>query len=231
MKSSAEILGEVSKTFTTKWEVREGKVVPDYTSVKLGNEGVKLDATVLYADMKDSTELVDEYKDWFAAEIYKSYLLSACHVIRNNHGEITSFDGDRVMAVFIGANKNSAAAKAALQICHIVKEINTQLSVSYPSSTYRLRQAIGIDTSSVMAARTGIRNANDLVWVGPAANHAAKICAEADELYPVVITEGVYKKLNDSSKFGGNPQQDMWEKHYRAGDRSPLFRSSWFWKF
>jgi class 3 adenylate cyclase len=47
------------------------------------------------------------FKDWFAAEIYKSYLISACRIIRDNGGEITAFDGDRVMAVFIGNMKNT----------------------------------------------------------------------------------------------------------------------------
>lgn len=231
MKSSTEILSEVSKTFSNKWETRDGRVVPVQTDVQLGNDGVKLDATVLYADMTDSTDLVDNYKDWFAAEIYKSYLLSACHVIRNNQGEITAFDGDRVMAIFIGTSKNSAAAKAALQIRYIVGEINTKLRGAYPSTSYKLRQAIGIDCSSLLVARTGIRNSNDLVWVGPAANHAAKICTEADETFPIVITEAVYKKLNDASKYGGEPRSDMWQRHYSEARTSPLYRSSWQWKF
>jgi class 3 adenylate cyclase len=113
VKSSTEILNEVSKTFATKWATRDGRVVPEQEDIQLGNDGVILDATVLYADMTDSTELVDNYKDWFAAEMYKSYLLAACHVIRNNKGTITSFDGDRVMAVFIGNTKYSVSAKAA----------------------------------------------------------------------------------------------------------------------
>jgi class 3 adenylate cyclase len=231
MKSSSEILADVAKTFATKWETRDGQVVPDPSAIKLGNDAVKLDGTVLYADMKDSTDLVDNYKDWFAAEIYKSYLLSACHVIRNNHGEITSFDGDRVMAVFIGASKNSIAVKAALQICYIVQEINNKLKSAYPSTSYSLHQSIGIDSSPIFAARTGIRNANDLVWVGPAANHAAKFCAEANETFPVVISEGVYKKLNDESKFGGSPSRDMWERHSQQTTGLTLYRSSWHWKF
>lgn len=231
MKSSTEILGEVTKTFAAKWVTREGKVVPGQDAIKLGNDGVKLDATVLYADMADSTALVDSFHDWFAAEIYKSYLLAACHVIRNNQGEITAFDGDRVMAVFIGQTKNTAAAKAALQIRYVVQEINIRLKQSYPSSTYQLAQTIGIDTSSILVARTGIRNANDLVWVGPAANHAAKLCAEGNETFPIAISEAVYKKLSDQSKLGGDPPRNMWSKHYRSDTSALVYRSSWHWKF
>lgn len=231
MKSSIEIMKEVEDTFSAKWSTRAGRVVPDQDDLQLGNDGVKLDASVLYADMSDSTGLVDGYKDWFAAEIYKSYLLAACHVIRNNNGSITAFDGDRVMAVFIGDMKSSMAAKTALQICYIVKEMNLKLKNAYPNSSYRLQQAIGIDVSSILVARTGIRNSNDLVWVGPAANHAAKLCADADDVFRIVISERVYKVLGDSSKFGGSPKQNMWVKHIRGTGDLDVYRSNWYWKF
>src|SRR5436305_868835 len=83
-------------------------------------EAVELDATVLYADLADSTGLVQGYKDWFAAEVYKTYLMAASELIKNNDGTITAFDGDRVMGVFIGGSKNSSAARCALQINHFV---------------------------------------------------------------------------------------------------------------
>lgn len=231
MKSAQDILAEVTSTFASRWEIRDGKVVPNQDSIGLGNKGVTLEATILYADMANSTGLVDGYKDWFAAEIYKSYLLAACHVIRNNEGEVTSFDGDRVMAVFIGKLKNSLAAKTAMQISFIVREINKKLENEYPRTTYRLQHKIGIDTSQVLAVRSGIRNANDLVWVGSAANHAAKLCDECNSVFPIVISESVYRALAGSSKFGGNPRQDMWAKHYRLDDKSVVYRSSWFWNF
>jgi len=125
MKSSKEILREVREVFAAQWDKRDGRKVPEPEDLQLGNDAVSLDGTVLYADMKDSTALVDGYRSPFAAEIYKTYLVAACHIIRNNAGEITAFDGDRVMAVFIGNYKNSHAAKAALQISYIVREINS----------------------------------------------------------------------------------------------------------
>ena len=173
-----------------------------------------LDATILYADMHDSTGLVDGYKDWFAAEIYKSYLFAACHVLRNNREEITSFDGDWVMAVFIGKTNNSDAVKVALQINSVVIKINEYLKANYKSSSFMLRQAVGIDTSKVLAARTGIRSNNDLVWVGHAANHAAKLCECATESIPTVICQKVFKLLTESSKLGGNPKKNMWEQGF-----------------
>lgn len=231
MKTSNEILKEVRSILRTTWERRTGRKVPEAEDIKLGNDAVTLDGTVLYADMTDSTGLVKGFKDWFAADIYKSYLLATCHIIRNLSGVITAFDGDRVMAVFIGETKNTSAAKAALQISWITRQINAEIKAAYPSSSYQLEHAIGIDTSPLFVAKTGIRNNNDLVWVGRAANYAAKLCSLSDSTYSIYITDDVHKMLHESAKYGGSPQRSMWEKTMWQDMGIVIHRSSWWWQF
>jgi class 3 adenylate cyclase len=231
MKTSQEILSDVRNILATKWQTRDGQKVPETEDVKLGNDAVKIKGTVLYADLTDSTGLVNSCKDWFAAEIYKSYLVSACHIIRNNTGTITAFDGDRVMGVYIGDYKNSWAAKTALQIAFIVKEINAAVKKEYPNTAYQLRQAIGIDSTDLFVARTGIRNSNDLVWVGRSANYAAKLCGLVDSSYTTFITEAVFDVLSDETKYGGNPRRVMWEKSYWQEHSIIIYKSFWSWRF
>jgi class 3 adenylate cyclase len=230
MKPS-DILDEIRTIFKEKWETRDGQKVPDTTDIGLGNVAVKLEGTIVYADMADSTELVNKYMDWFAAEIYKVYLIGACRIIRDRGGEITAFDGDRVMAVFIGDRKNTSAVRAALNINYLVSEINKLLRESYPDTDYKLKQSVGIDTSQLFVARTGIRNANDLVWVGRAANYAAKLCTLGNEEFPTYITEDVYSKLAAEAKFGGTPRQNMWEKRIWTAKGLSVYRSNWWWTF
>lgn len=73
MSLSDALKEEVLQIFEDKWETRDGTVVPETDDIKLGNEAVKLQATVLYADLVESTKLVDEKKHHFAAEIYKAF--------------------------------------------------------------------------------------------------------------------------------------------------------------
>src|SRR5687767_15171278 len=87
--------------FSSRWEKRSGNVIPGDNSIGLGNDGIEMDGTVLYADLSSSTQLVDTYTPDFAAEIYKTYLFSAARIIRAEGGEVTAYDGDRVMGVFI----------------------------------------------------------------------------------------------------------------------------------
>jgi class 3 adenylate cyclase len=229
MKTAKEILAEIKEVLATKWETRKGTKVPEPEDVTLGNEAVLLDGTVLYADMADSTALVNGHKDWFAAEVYKCYLVGACHIIRNNSGVITAFDGDRVMAVYIGDYKNSPAAKTALQLNWLVIEINKALKTAYPNSTFELRHSVGIDTSSLFVAKTGIRKSNDLVWVGRAANYAAKLSGLSDGVYSLFITEPVFSVLSDETKNGGNPSRSMWERSHWQERNITIYRSNWSW--
>lgn len=229
--ASKETMDKVREIFKTVWKVRDGYKVPDSDNVSLGNDAVSIEGTVLYADMQDSTGLVNGYKAEFAAEIYKSYLVAACDVIRANGGEITAFDGDRVMAVYKNETQNTSAAKSALQINWIVGEINKQLKVSYPNSSYMLRHAIGIDVSKLLVAKTGVRNYNDLVWIGRAANYAAKLCALCTSEHPIYITEDVHSKLHVSASKGGTPPQPMWEKRVWTDKGINVYRTHWWWSF
>lgn len=211
------------------WTRRAGQVVPDTDSLTLKNEAVTFDsATVLYADLADSTGLVKGYKDWFAAEVYKNYLYCAARIIRSRGGEITAYDGDRVMAVFIEGNKNSEAAKCALQIDWAVRNIiRPAIKAKYPDNTFTVEHKVGIDTSPIFAAKTGIRGSNDLVWVGNAANNAAKMAA-LSRGYQTYISSTVYGVLLEWAKLGGDPKRDMWTD-LGTGDLGYKVYGSNFW--
>lgn len=158
-----DLHSEVTKIFRERWTKRAGRTVPESDDLKLGDDAVTLEGTVLYADMDDSTKLVDTQNPSFAAEIYKAYLVCAARIIQAEGGAITAYDGDRIMAVFIGDSKNSDAARTALKINFAVQRIiNPAIKTRYPNSHYSVRQVVGIDTSKLFVARTGIRGANDL---------------------------------------------------------------------
>ena len=222
---------EVAAVFATKWKSRKGQVVPDAADVRLGNDAIKLDGTVLYADLVESTALVSGYKDFFAAEVYKAYLLTACRIIRSEGGEVTAFDGDRVMAVYVGDRKNSSAARSALKLNWAVKNVvNPAIKKQYPNTSYELSQVVGIDTGPLFVARTGIRGSNDLVWVGRAANHSAKLCDIRDAGFSSFLTEPVHGRLVDGAKFGGDPRRSMWEKVTWRSTGLTIYRSNWWWE-
>jgi class 3 adenylate cyclase len=230
MITSEEIIKEVNNIFSSKWETREGRIVPEPEDLKLINDAVLLNGVVLYADLRASTEMVNKYENWFSAEIYKSYLVSVCKIIQDNEGKITAFDGDRVMAVYIGTSKNSSAAKTALKVNYVISKINEVINEKYPQKAYNIKQAVGIDNSALFVARTGIRKYNDLIWVGRAANYAAKLCSIKNTEYKTYITESVFNALSNETKNGGDPERCMWNKIYWEERDIYIYGSSWWWK-
>jgi len=225
-----EVEARVREILREQWSRRDGRVVPQAEDLTLGNDGVDLDATVLYADLADSTMLVDNYSAIFAAAVYRCFLDASARVIRAESGEITAYDGDRIMAVFVGDSKNTSAVRTALKINYVAREIiRPAIKQQYPNVTYVLNHVVGIDTSKLLVARTGVRGANDLVWVGCAANHAAKMAALPHE-FPSYITAEVFNNMNDEAKYGGSDKRLMWEQRNWTAMNRTVYASTWHWK-
>ena len=97
--------------------------------------------------------------------------------------------------------------RAALRINGAVWDIiKPALKAQYPTNEYNLKHVIGVDTSKLFVSRIGVRKDNDLVWVGRAANYAAKLSSLND--YAVYITDSVHDVLHDSVKHFNS--QDFW---------------------
>jgi class 3 adenylate cyclase len=132
------------------------------------------------------------------------------------------------MAVYIGDAPNTSAARSALKInyCRLYI-IAPLLQKQYPSNTYELKHVVGIDRSPLRAARTGARGANDLVWVGRAANYAAKLTTLPDS-HPTWITADVYGRLIDDLKESQGRQ--IWEQMtWNSMNNMTIYRSNWYW--
>jgi len=208
------LAAEVKSSLDSLWDVEVAQQVPTPEDLRLNaNHAKNLEvATVLYADIDGSTNMVDARHWWFSAEVYKAYLRCASALIRSEGGSITAYDGDRVMAVFTGDTKNTSAVRCALKIHWAVQAIIQPAIEAYRfkgAEGFVLKHKIGVDTSQLHAARIGIRGDNDLVWIGRAANHAAKLTAIPVEP-SIWITKDVYDTMNSAVKF--HQDGDVWVK-------------------
>ena len=69
MSLGDDLRSTVKNIFQEQWSRRTGRVVPTAETVQLGNEGVVVDGVVLYADMSESTQLVDKKTDEFSITV------------------------------------------------------------------------------------------------------------------------------------------------------------------
>lgn len=234
MALSDDLMNDVSSILSNNWNIRDGQVVPFSDQVTLAGGAVRLEATMLYADLADSTDLAMKFDRRVAAKVFKSFLTCSSRIIRARGGEIRSFDGDRVMGIFVGPLKNTSAAKCALNINYAFAEIiKPRLEAKYSQfrTDYELAHCVGVDTSEVLVVRGGVVNHNDLAWVGRAPNVAAKLSALREHPYHSFITAAVYNKLQDNIKVSPDGSY-MWEQRtWNAVDGvNRVYRSSWWWK-
>lgn len=226
-----ELYLKVSEYAEANWaEIPKGRVIPEPESSSLthGNTGVHLDVTVLYADIDGSTSMVDMLPDTRAAEYYKAYLECAAKILKSNDGVITAYDGDRVMAIFIGDLQVESAVRSALQINWAVQKIiNPIFSEQYSQGHLYLNHTIGIDKSTILAAKVGVRVDNDVVWVGPAANYAAKLNSfdGLDSRYPIRMTEQAMISISLTTFFRVANGLSIWEGPYTNLKRGRHYRT------
>lgn len=184
---------------------------------------------MLYADLVASTALVDSRIKPFAAEIYKAFLYCSARIIHAEGGQVTAYDGDRVMAVFIGSTPCTDAVRASLKMHWAVDNIiQARMKAFYSSETYVVKHVCGVDYSPMMVAKTGVRGANDLVWVGRAANHAAKLTEVKGRT--TWITDAVYDRMLEPARMGGDPKRNMWSPYtWTEFNNGRIYGSDWHW--
>lgn len=225
---------DISTIFNATWNTRNGTVVPTTTDVALSNGAVKLDATILYADLRHSTELQRRFPNSMVAKIVRAYLSSMSKLVKHNDGAIRSFDGDRVMGVFVGGSKNTSAVKCALQMKYCVDNIlKPKAEAKFPSlkeKGFVIGHCAGVATSEVLVVRGGVRGDNDLVFVGQAPNFAAKLSEIRTAPYVSWIMSSVYNTMHDKVKFTDGRAMWVAERRTLARESWSCYKSSWHWQ-
>ena len=220
------LIADCATVLANAWDEVDSRVVPVPADVTLGNTAKKLSqAVVLYADLDGSTAMVDNKYWWFSAEVYKTFLSAVAKIVKKEGGAITAYDGDRLMAIFFGAGSCDAAVRAGLRITWAVRYIiNPAIKARY-NTDFVVRHTVGIDISDLRAVRTGVRGDNDLVWVGRAANYAAKLTTLSSEK-PTWITKAVHDQLSVGLRV--NNSVPIWETWtWTAMKQHPIRSSTW----
>lgn len=225
----------VGEIISTPWNITNGIKVPETEDVVLKNGGKLVDATYLYADLAGSSKLAQSLTKEATAKIIKVYINTASRILKNYGGEIRSFDGDRVMAIFMGSSKNWNAVRAALGIqWAVMKVIRPAIESGWSDGANfcDIDHAVGIDTGEALIVRGGVRDNNDLVSVGGAPNVAAKL-SDLRNLNSVFISDRVHDTLSDDLLTYDDGRRKIWSRMPSSvqigGSHTTVYGSSVHW--
>ena len=103
--------------------MQRSRGAPRPEDLGLDSHGKTIDAAVMYADLDESTRMADTQGPEFAGRMYKTYPVCAARVARSEQGNITAYDGDRVMAVYTGRRMVERAVRSAFKFNYVVQEL------------------------------------------------------------------------------------------------------------
>ena len=99
---------------------------------------------------------------------------------------------------------------------------------TYANNSIQVNHSVGIDTSEIHVARIGVRGEgdNDLVWVGRAANRAAKLTALGTPEYPIWVSQQVYLKMNPPLRNYVNGNSAWEARTWKTMNDSIVYRTN-----
>ena len=139
-------------------------------------DGELKQATLLFADLREFTEMVERQEPQTVVRILNLYFKEMTKAIRNHGGLVLQFVGDEIEAVFgapISTQKHAQmAVNAALEMNFRLAKINAHLK---SEGLALLRHGIGIHSGSVLAGNIGSPDRLSYAMVGSTVNLASRI--------------------------------------------------------
>lgn len=182
-----------------KLTVREARTIPNTADDLSYSEVVKMNLTMVFADIRGYTKRIDGSDSKVAARTMTLYVTEMAAAIRHHGGTIVSIEGDGI----IGAFADSSSENAQTIAVRCVITMNTLLDYVVNKKLKSFKQepltcGYGVDSSQLYITRAGIRGKgkNELVFIGSAMTRVAKYQSKAQS-NKMVISSRVYNALED----------------------------------
>ena len=179
-------------------------VAPEIRDKILGGnipvDGEKIEATLLFSDLRDFTKYVDENDPEDIIRSLRSYFTAMQDAIRKHQGLVLQYVGDEIQVVFgvplpyAGHADNAIAA--AIEMRKNLESLNTE---RLKMGKVPFRHGIGIHTGEVLAGNTGSTDRLSYALIGSAVNLASRIEQLTKTIRTdILISEQTVKRLTSS---------------------------------
>jgi adenylate cyclase len=170
--------------------------------------------TVLYVDMRRSTQLSLQHRKPVVARLYSAFVRAMTRSARYFGGQVRGIIGDRVMVLF----NESGCFTSAVDTAFLMNSVGKFVINKYFTHN-EVSLGIGLDHGTILATKTGLRskgqdqhNYRSLVWLGRPANIASKLTDAANkpaETNVLTIMKVLYRTAN-----GGLVSRNEWPHEF-----------------
>lgn len=212
----------------------EEQILPQIEELTYSNKSYKVKCSILFIDIRESTQLSENLTDKSMLKIYKSFIRMATQCVRYSGGYTRQFLGDRIMGIFLDDvdKEGNIIKKSSNKAVNSAREMNTYIDyvlnnlISKNINEKYIKCGIGICTGKVLLAQVGMKGAEQDeskqnekgdVWVGYITNQASKF-ADLTMSREIFIDENTFKELSDENSK--NNDKYLWNevKRYK-GDK------------
>lgn len=163
--------------------------------------GDTVDATVLFADLRDYTTISEKVSPDQMVTLLNEYFTMVNRVIEKNGGFVNKFIGDAVMAIF-GLDEPNGACEAALRAA---LEIRVELLVLNKRLAERglpmIENGIGIHHGPCIAGVIGAKERVEFTLIGDTVNTASRLESLTKSLSSfVAASKAVYERVTESMR-------------------------------
>jgi len=235
MTTNNEALSQIKQYLNESYTRSTTNSVPKKNDLTFGNTVKKLEhAKIFYIDMRKSRQILTDASDFWSVKIHKAFLRAVIHCIEKRDGHLRSFNGDGILAFFIGDNAASKAVRAAMDIKGFVNEIN---NILIKNDKNKIDFGIGIAQGQVMIAKSGKggddQTKQDLIWIGVALYVAVELSELGKSPKNIWISNNVFNAvIKEGDPLNTLKQENEWiwfyeNKTLNNGDQK-VYHTAWY---
>ena len=138
--------------------------------------GAEVELSLLFADVRDSTQLAEKIGTFKFKELIKRFYKATSAVLIENNGMVNRLMGDQVIALFVPRFAGKDHAKVAI---HAARELLHATGHDDPNGPW-ISVGVGVHTGRAYVGVVGSKGGvNEIAVLGSAANLAARLSFQA----------------------------------------------------
>jgi adenylate cyclase len=166
------------------------QVAQDLQQSGFALQGRRVQATVLFCDIRDFTALVESQPPEETIELLNTFYTLMFDAINGHGGVVNQMIGDGLMAIFGAplplADHATAAVRAALEMVELIELLGNERR---ESGREPIRVGIGVATGEMIAGYTGTQQRATYTCIGDTVNLAARLEAHTKVALRAILVD------------------------------------------